>query len=326
MRDRFEREINYLRISITDRCNLRCRYCMPEDGVEKMEHSSILNLEEMARLVNVAAQAGIHKVRLTGGEPLVRRNISQLIRYIAGLSEIDDIGITTNGILFGAVAEELQQAGLKRVNFSLDSLKSERFRYLTRCGDLEAVKKSIFKAIDLNMHPVKINTVIIGQFNDDEILDFADLAYNYPVHIRFIEFMPVGDLRFWKKERVVSSEEIKSRIESRYKLITARRIAGNGPAKYYQIENGQGSIGFISPMSNHFCGECNRIRLTADGRLRACLYDKTEVDLKTPLRNGASDAELLDLFRKCISKKPAHHEMSSGWGIENERKMYQIGG
>ncbi|MGE5390170.1 MAG: GTP 3',8-cyclase MoaA [Deltaproteobacteria bacterium] len=326
MIDQFGREINYLRVSITDRCNLRCRYCMPEEGVDKLEHRTILSLEEMARLVGVSVKAGIKKIRLTGGEPLVRRNVIQLVRYIGSLPGIDDLALTTNGVLYASMAEDLRDAGLNRLNFSLDSLNPERFYYMTRGGDFNTVKTSIFKALDLGMDPVKINTVVIRGFNDDEVLDFARLAVDYPLHVRFIEFMPIGDLHYWKRERMINSSEIKGMIESSYQLEPVKRVPGNGPAKYYKIIDGQGSVGFITPMSNHFCSECNRIRLTADGGLRACLHDRHEIDLKTPLRSGASDEELMALFEECVQNKPSRHQMNAGWGQDNERKMYQIGG
>ncbi|MDD2585659.1 MAG: GTP 3',8-cyclase MoaA [Syntrophomonadaceae bacterium] len=326
MLDGYGRNINYLRVSVTDRCNLRCRYCMPEEGISHLGHSSILSLEDIARLIKISTDVGVNKIRLTGGEPLVRKNLSQLIDYIAAIPRIDDIAITTNGILFADMATEFKKAGLQRINFSLDSLVDEKFKYITRRGDLQQVRKAIFKALELDMHPIKINVVVINGFNDNEILDFVELAYNYPFHIRFIEFMPIGDLFYWKKERMLSCDVIKSRVEQKYELITARTIKGNGPAKYYSINGGQGTVGFISPMSNHFCGECNRIRMTADGRLRACLYEKTETDLGAALYSGASDEELRQLFINVINRKPARHHMDDGWGVGNQRKMYQIGG
>jgi cyclic pyranopterin phosphate synthase len=326
MKDRYNREINYLRVSVTDRCNLRCRYCMPEEGIPNLGHDSILSLEEIARLIQVGTRVGIRKIRLTGGEPLVRRNLVRLVEYISAMPEINDIAITTNGVLFARQAENLKKAGLTRANFSLDSLNPDRFRYITRVGNVEDVKKAIFKAIELEMHPVKLNMVVVRGFNDDEVLDFAELARQYPLHVRFIEFMPIGDLVFWEGDRLVSSADIKSRIEQEYELEPGRSVAGNGPAKYYLVRGGKGSLGFISPMSNHFCAECNRIRMTADGRLRGCLHDRREIDLKAPLRRGADDEELLNLFSQAIAMKPAQHRMNDGWGLENERKMYQIGG
>ncbi len=326
MFDTMGRNINYLRISITDRCNLRCRYCMPLEGVEKLGHDRILSLEEIARLVRVAAQVGIRKVRLTGGEPLIRKNISQLIGYIRNIPEIDDIAMTTNGTLFTDIADELREAGLDRINFSLDTLVAEKYKYITRQGRLEDATRAINKALELKMEPVKINTVLIKGFNDNEVMDFADLAYNRPLHIRFIEFMPIGDLKFWNRENIISSSETMNMIKRKYKLVEANKIKGSGPAKYYTLEGGQGSVGFISPMSNHFCGECNRIRMTAEGKLRGCLYDKTESDLMLAMRNGASDEDLRKIFLKTINSKPDKHNMNSGWGEENHRKMYQIGG
>ncbi len=326
MKDSYGREINYLRVSITDRCNLRCRYCMPEEGIKKIDHHDILSLEEIARLIKIASRLGIRKVRLTGGEPLIRKNIIQLVSDIASLPGIDDLALTTNGMLFPEIATELKQAGLKRVNFSMDTMVGEKFKYITRGGNLEKVNKSIFQALELGMEPVKINTVVIRGFNDSEILNFAALAYKYPFHIRFIEFMPIGDLLFWNQDKLINVDDIKKKIEQEYELYEGSRIEGNGPAKYYHVQGGLGTIGFISPMSNHFCGSCNRIRMTADGSLRGCLYENAEVNLKSALHSGASDQELKNLFIKTIINKAPRHQMNSGWGSENERKMYQIGG
>ncbi len=326
MYDGHGRNINYLRVSVTDRCNLRCQYCMPLDGVGSISHAAVLSLEQIAHLIRVGAELGIRKVRLTGGEPLVRKNISQLISYIREIKAIDDIAITTNGLLFTQLADEMKAAGLNRVNFSLDSLVPEKFKYITRNGELGVVKESIEKAMQLDLHPIKINTVVIKGFNDDEILDFADLAYKYPLHIRFIEFMPIGDLLFWRPERMMSSEEIQQRIQQKYLLEDGARIAGNGPARYYNIAGGLGTLGFISPMSNHFCAKCNRVRLTAEGKLRGCLHDQHEFDFKTALNRGASDEELKQLFCQAINTKPNKHHMDTGWGEDNNRKMYQIGG
>ncbi|MHB8073674.1 GTP 3',8-cyclase MoaA [Desulfosporosinus fructosivorans] len=326
MIDSHSRKIDYLRISLTERCNLRCRYCMPEEGVEDVGHNRVLTLEQIFRLVRAATQVGFHKVRLTGGEPLVRKNIVKLIADIAGLPEIDDISITTNGILFADMAEDLKSAGLKRVNFSLDSLVSEKVSYITRGGQLADVQRAIFKALELEMHPVKLNVVAIRGFNDDEILDIAQLAYAYPLHVRFIEFMPIGDLSFYSPEKFISIDEIRAKIEQKYELLKGKDIMGSGPAKYYNIVGGQGSVGLISPISHHFCDKCNRIRLTADGRLRSCLYDSKEIDLKLALLNCSNDEQLLKLFTKAIETKPGRHQMQEGWGTENRRKMFQIGG
>ncbi len=326
MVDTHGRSINYLRISITDRCNLRCCYCMPLEGVDKLEHGHILSFEEIARLVKAATAVGIRKVRLTGGEPLVRRNISRLIRYIREIPAIDDISLTTNGTLFAPLAEDLQAAGLNRVNFSLDTMVADKYRYITRQGNLDSVLQAIDKALALNMHPVKINTVLIRGFNDNEIMDFAELAYKKPLHVRFIEFMPIGDLQFWNQDNIITGRETINMIKQQYNLTENKRVKGSGPAKYYTMEGGLGSIGFITPMSNHFCAECNRIRMTAEGKLRGCLYDKTEIDLKQAMDNGATDEELELLFQRTIAAKPERHNMNAGWGIGNRRKMSQIGG
>lgn len=326
MQDSFGRDINYLRISVTDRCNLRCRYCMPEEGVKWVEHNRILSLEEIYRIVKIGAGLGIRKIRLTGGEPLIRKNLDKLISYIDEIDTIDDIAITSNGIQFKDMAERLKAAGLKRVNISLDSLNADKYQYITRGGNFEDVKCSIFKALELGIEPVKLNTVVIRGFNDDELLDFTELAYHYPLHIRFIEFMPIGDLQYFKKERMISSDEIKNKIEEKYQLIAGKTVKGGGPAKYFTIVGGKGSLGFINPMSHQFCNECNRLRLTADGKLRGCLYDKREFDMRDIMRSGVSDEELKQIFIKVIHMKPARHHMNNGWGDDNKRKMYQIGG
>ncbi len=326
MKDSYGREINYLRVSVTDRCNLRCRYCMPEEGIKKIDHYNILSLEEITRLIKIASTLGIRKIRLTGGEPLIRKNIVQMVQDIADLPDIDDLALTTNGILFSDIAVELKEAGLKRVNFSMDTMVAEKFKYITRGGNLQKVSTAVFQALELGLEPVKINNVVIKGFNDSEIMDFAALAYKYPLHIRFIEFMPIGDLLFWEQEKLMEIKEIKGKIEQEYELYEGSKIEGNGPAKYYHIQGGKGTIGFISPMSNHFCGNCNRLRMTADGSLRGCLYENAEINLKSALLDGASDQELRDLFIKTIINKAPRHQMNSGWGSENKRKMYQIGG
>jgi len=324
--DGLGREINYLRISVTDRCNLRCRYCMPEEGVELKEHGEILRLEEIRRVVEIGAQVGIRKVRLTGGEPLIRRDLARLVGWISSIPQVDDVALTTNGVLFAGMAAELKAAGLHRVNVSLDTLDANKYRYITRNGELNQVLQALEQALELGFHPVKLNTVIIRGFNDDEIMELCRLAYTRPVHIRFIEFMPVGELQYWSSDKIISCEEIRQNIEKHYRLTPGRVSRGNGPAKYYHMEGGQGSIGFISPMSNHFCNECNRLRLTADGKIRGCLYDEREIDVKKVLREGGSDEEIRKLFIRAINMKPDRHQMNkNNWGREN-RKMYQIGG
>lgn len=326
MIDTYGRKIDYLRISVTDRCNLRCRYCMPAAGVDDKGHSRILSLEQIARLAKIASETGINNIRLTGGEPLVRKNIVYLVERIANLSGIEEVSMTTNGVLFPAMADELRQAGLKRVNISLDTLNPDKYHYITRNGQLGDAMSAVHKALELNMNPVKINVVVIKGFNDDEILDFADLAYKLPVNIRFIEFMPIGDLDFHTSDKCLSVSAVRKIIEQKYELDEDAEVKGYGPAKYAKPKGGQGSLGFISAMSDHFCGCCNRIRMTADGKLRGCLYNSSEIDLRLALYNDCSDEQLRSLFLKAILMKPEQHHMSEGWGQENRRKMYQIGG
>ncbi|MBP2636321.1 MAG: moaA 3 [Firmicutes bacterium] len=326
MFDNFARNIEYLRVSVTNKCNLRCKYCMPEEGIADIGHENILSIEEIGRLVRIGARLGIRKVRLTGGEPLVRKNIATLIADIAAIPKISDISITTNGMLFADMAEDLKKAGLKRVNFSLDSLDPDRFKYITSRGILKNVIRSISKAMELDMGPVKINMVVMKGANDHEILDFVELAKKMPLNVRFIEFMPVGDLPFYKTDRVVTVHDIRKIIEQKYELTKNVTIQGNGPAKSYQIRGGLGTIGFISAMSDHFCGECNRIRMTADGKLRSCLFSNNELNMKLALKNNASDDKIAEIFTKAIKEKPNRHHMNEGWGADNKRKMYQIGG
>ncbi|WP_211289630.1 GTP 3',8-cyclase [Sporomusa silvacetica DSM 10669] len=304
MFDNYDRNIDYLRVSVTDKCNLRCKYCMAEEGIEDSSHANILTLGEIVGLVRVAACVGIRKVRLTGGEPLVRKNITKLIAEIAKIPQICDIAITTNGMLFADMAEELSAAGLTRVNFSLDSLEADRFRYITSRGNLSDVVRSITKAMEMGMAPIKINTVVMKGINDHEILAFVELAKKMLLHVRFIEFMPVGNLPFYKTDRVVTVSEIREIIEHKYELYKGAVIQGNGPAKSYQIRGGMGTVGFISAMSDHFCGECNRIRMTADGKLRSCLFAKEEFNLRLALQNHASNETLADIFSKAIREKP----------------------
>lgn len=326
MFDACKREINYLRISVTDRCNLHCRYCMPEEGIEDIGHDRVLRYEEIIRFVKIAAAKGIRKVRLTGGEPLVRKDIVKLVSAIKGIPEIEDIALTTNGMLFLELAEKLRIAGLTRVNFSLDALDAHKFKYITRYGELTKVILAVHKALELGFNPVKINTVMLKGFNEGEILALAGLAFRFPLHVRFIECMPIGDLPFLHVGRLIYSAQVKEMIDTRYTLTPALPVEGSGPAKYFTIKDGKGTIGFISAISNHFCDTCNRVRLTADGKLRNCLFACEEMDVKRAMENGATDEELSDLFSKGVFMKPERHHLAEGWGEDNLRKMYQIGG
>ena len=322
--DSFQRPINYLRISVTDRCNLRCVYCMPAEGVDLMSHNDILSYEEIHTVVKAAAELGINKVRLTGGEPLVRAGLPELVRLLAGIYSIDDISLTTNGTLLAEYATELKEAGLNRVNVSLDTLKPDRFEQITRCGNLEDTLAGIEAARAAGLNPVKINVVAMGGINDDELVDFAAKTVSDGWHVRFIEHMPVnGDDSGLIK--LVSVKEMRQRIETLGKLEPWKVDVGNGPAKYFRLPDATGTIGFITPVTEHFCYQCNRLRLTADGKLRPCLLSEDEIDLREPLRQGASAEELKNLIEKATASKPQGHRLAEG-ARKKGRPFSQVGG
>ncbi len=323
--DSFGRSINYLRISVTDRCNLRCLYCMPPEGVPQMPHSEILSYEEIRTVVRAATELGICKIRLTGGEPLVRAELPKLIRMLSQVEGIEELSLTTNGTFLKKYALELKQAGVSRVNVSLDTLKPDKFRCITRLGELKTVLEGIEAAKEVGFDPVKINTVIMQGINDDEILDFAKMPYEYGWHVRFIELMP-----FKGAAEFVPSVELRQHISLLGKLEPCPDsigITGNGPAIYYRLAGAKGTIGFVSPLTEtSFCSRCNRMRLTPDGKLRPCLLGEDEVDLKMPLRNNASMNELKCLILKAVASKPEHHHLVGGNVRLVNRKMSQIGG
>jgi len=320
--DSFGRSINYLRISVTDRCNLRCLYCMPPEGVPRIPHSEILSYEEIRTVVRAAAELGINKIRLTGGEPLVRAELPKLIHMLSQIEGIQELSLTTNGTILKKNALEFKQAGLSRVNVSLDTLKADKFRYITRLGALEDVLEGIKAAKEAGFEPVKINTVIMRGINDDEIRDFARMTYKEGCHVRFIELMP-----FKGAAEFVPSIELRQHINLLGKLEPCVSITGNGPAMYYRLAGAKGTIGFISPLTElSFCSRCNRMRLTPDGRLRPCLLGEDEIDLKMPLRNNVSIEELKSLIQKTVASKPEHHYLIGGNVRLVNRKMSQIGG
>ena len=309
IKDNFQRTIDYMRISITDRCNLRCIYCMPPDGLTPMIHKDILRYEEIVRILRIAVRIGVRKVRITGGEPLIRKNVNYLIALIKNIENIQDLSLSTNGILLLGYAQGLADAGLKRVNVSLDSLRANKYREITRGGDLDMVLKGIESAERSGLLPIKINMVPIRGLNDDEIKEFARMTFKKPYQVRFIEFMPFGKENIWTPENFISTEEIKSIVEDIGEL-HAVKLRRSGPAQYYQFDNAAGVLGFISPLSNHFCRKCNRLRLTSDGKLRPCLFSETEIDIKTALRSGASDDEIERLIKLAIQVKPEGHNIS----------------
>ncbi len=331
--DPFQRSINYLRVSVTDRCNLRCLYCMPEQGVPLMPAREILTLEEIARIVGVAAGMGLRRVRLTGGEPLVRKGIVKLVRWIGQTPGIEDISLTTNAMLLASYAHELAAAGLKRVNVSLDTLRPQRFRQITRHGDLSAVMAGIAAARDAGLSPLKLNVVVMREVNDDEIAEIACTTLKEDWQVRFIELMPFMD----EQETCirdtslalgfVPAQEVKRQIkEALGPLEAAETNAGGGPAKYYRLPGARGLIGFISPLSeDRFCTTCNRMRLTADGKIRPCLLTDQEIDLKETLRRGGSDDELRQHILAALDSKPDAHHLRDG-SRPRRRKMAQIGG
>ncbi len=332
-RDAYDRPIQYLRVSVTDRCNLRCVYCMPEEGVQPLAHQDILSYEEIARVVRVAVDIGFAHIRLTGGEPLVRQGIVDLVAELAGIPGLDDLSMTTNGVLLSRYAGPLARAGLRRVNISLDSLRPERFRQLTRWGRLEDVLDGRRAALDAGLRPVKINTVVVGGVNDDEVVDLARLTLQPDWHVRFIEVMPLGAAAHpheeggsgWSDHGVIPAAEIRAHIEAALGALTPAQGEGAGPARYYRLPGAAGTIGFISPVTEHFCPFCNRLRLTSDGRLLPCLLSDQAIDLRALLRAGADDEQIRQLFQQAVIAKPRRHHLADQ-SMPVGLPMSQIGG
>ena len=334
MKDSHGRVIDYLRISLTDRCNFRCIYCMPADGVNMMGHDEILRIEEIETITRVATRIGIRSVRLTGGEPLVRRGVVDLVRALHDMPDIRNVSMTTNGVLLPEMAVDLKKAGLSRVNISLDTLDPTQFADITRVGKIESTLKGIESALETGFDPVKINAVTVRRLNQD-YLAFARLSVDRPLHVRFIEYMPVGestgaDGAGWGKEDVVPSDELLATINQRARDAGLPQLEhvnndgkpiGWGPASYYQFPGALGTVGFISPLSRHFCGQCNRLRITADGKLRPCLFSDREIDVREALRDGGEEA-VYECFLQALDLKPDEHHDKVG----TERKMSQIGG
>jgi len=318
--DKYNRKIEYLRVSITDRCNLRCVYCMPPGGIKPLRHEDILKFEEIERIVRYGIDWGIDKVRITGGEPLVRKGVVYLVETLANLEGIRDLSMTTNGILLKDYARDLKNSGLQRINVSLDSLDADKFQRITKIGRLSLVLDGIGEALKRGLDPVKINVVVMKGINDDEVLDFAKMILDRPLHIRFIEFMPLGYKGFAKEDRFSPTSQIKERLMELGNLIPAE-VRSAGPAKSFRFEESSGTIGFITPMSEHFCATCNRLRLTADGKLYPCLFSDYGVDIKTPLRTGAGYKEIRELFEEALKNKPEKHSLKG-----NNQVMSKIGG
>ena len=317
MIDKLGRDITYLRISLTDKCNLRCRYCMPEEGVCRRQHHEMMNEDEVVTAVQVAASLGIHKIRLTGGEPLVKKNIVSICRRVAEVEGVREVCLTTNGLLLPQLAKELREAGVKRLNLSLDTLDPEKYAYITRIGKLEQFRAGLEAALDAGFDKVKINAVLIGGFNDDEIEALAGLTMEYPVDMRFIELMPIQDHDEFGESAYVPYSRV---LEKLPQAVPVEK--DGGVAKLYRLPGAKGNIGLISPISAHFCGECNRIRLTADGKLKPCLHSAEEYSIKGLDQNG-----MMAVFQEAIWNKPAWHgDLDAVNRSKAGRNMTEIGG
>jgi len=324
--DQFNRPVTYLRISVTDKCNLRCVYCMPERGLPWLPKAEILSYEEISQLVRAAASAGVRSIRLSGGEPLIRKDLHRLVAEIAAIDGIEDIALSTNGLLLEEQLDALLAAGLKRVNVSLDTLREDRFLEIARRPGLDRVLAGIDAAISRGLSPMKINCVVMRGYNDDEIAAFAQWTRERAVYVRFIELMPVAENLDVQRDAYVSSDEILERVRAIGELEAAPGPGGNGPARYFAFPGAPGAVGVISPLSHDYCERCNRVRLTANGRLRLCLFGDHEIDLRSPLRAGASEAEIADLLRSAMLIKPERHHLKLGEAASRMRAFSEIGG
>ena len=323
LRDQWGRSIEYLRISVTDRCNFRCVYCMPKEGLQWLPKAEILTYEEIVEVVRQLAPLGLRRLRITGGEPTIRPDLESLIRQLKAIPDIEDIALSTNGAKLPQMARSLRDAGLDRVNMSADSLRPDRIAAIARRDVGFDPIAAAAAAQDAGLSPIKINFVVLRGTNDDEIVDFARLTIDRPWHVRFIELMPVGDMRELTWEHVVPSDEVLQRIAGLGALTPDGGPArGNGPAKYYRLEGAAGTVGVITPMTHTYCGSCNRVRLTADGRLRTCLYGDHEVNLRDPLREGAA---LEPLFRQALAEKPKEHALLQ-MRVGGLKALSQVGG
>ena len=326
LRDSWGREIRSVRVSVTDKCNFRCRYCMPAEGLEWLERDELLTFEELERVVRVLAAMGVNEVRLTGGEPLVRRDLPDLVELLASVPGVDDLALTTNGVLLDRFAGPLVAAGLKRLNVSLDSLSHVRFAEITRRDALDRVLAGLEEAERYpELRPIKVNCVAIRGFTEEEVPALAELARRKPYVVHFIEFMPLDADEAWRGDDVLTGAEIRALIEERWPLEELPAKASS-TARRFRFADGAGEIGFVNPVSEPFCSSCDRIRLTADGQLRTCLFSRREWDLKEPLRDGASDDELTELVRFAVRHKELKHKISDPGFVRASRSMSQIGG
>ena len=328
--DRFGRTHDYLRISVTDRCNLRCVYCMPEEGLEFLPGDKLMSAEEIAAIVRVGAKLGIRKIRITGGEPLVRKDIADIVAGVAAVPGIEDVAMTTNGLLLAAKAEALRRAGLTRVNISLDTLDPHRFRLISRRGELRKVLEGIEAAAEAGFSPIKLNCVLLRGMNEDEIEAFLRMSYERPLHVRFIEYMPIGhDDEGWRNRYLPLEKVRETASRMPWPAVPIEDVPGSGPSENWRFAGGAGSFGLIHPVSDRFCDNCNRLRLTADGYLKPCLYWVDELYVRP---HAGNEAELERMFFRALDLKPKNHEMAEKWAGEAQthvptaRRMSQIGG
>ncbi|MEW6349269.1 MAG: GTP 3',8-cyclase MoaA [Thermodesulfobacteriota bacterium] len=324
--DQYGRRIRYIRVSITDRCNLRCFYCAPGRAPDLLQRTELLSYEEMLRIIRVAATMGVVKVRVTGGEPLVRRNVSDFVGNVLRIPGIADVSVTTNGVLLKEMAGPLFAAGLRRINVSLDTLHASKFKTITGLDLHHAVREGIAHAEEVGLCPIKINVVVMRGFNDDDVEDLAGLTLAKPYSVRFIECMPIGNGTRLHKTVFVSVAEIRSRLELHGPLIPVQSGGLDGPAQRFRYPSGKGEIGLIGAVSSHFCGSCNRLRLTPDGKLRPCLFSEGELDVKDVLRRHGSDSELADLLLRAAAAKPKSRDANNRGCRINPRGMSAIGG
>ena len=322
--DSYHRRIDYLRLSITDRCNLRCLYCMPAGGIPKLDHDGILRYEEIMRIARIAVHMGISKIRITGGEPLVRKDVLYLCENVAKIPGLKSLSLTTNGVLLSQFADSLFRVGIKRINISLDTLNPAKFEMITRRNLFHEVWEGIEAAQKAGFAAIKLNTVVMRGVNDDEIEDLARLTFRYPFHVRFIEFMPFRPDEQCRK--FLSSDEILDRLSKVAPLLPAQSINSNGPALHYRFPGALGKVGIISPISHHFCSSCNRLRVTSDGKLRTCLFASEETDLLSLLRQGALDEDIIQHMRQAIARKPERHALGDVLRKCISRPMFSIGG
>jgi len=323
--DRYNRNLNYLRISITDRCNLQCAYCVPRELIPKLPHDQILRYEEILRVVRLGVRLGISKIRITGGEPLVRKGVYTFLKALTKVEELTDVSLTTNGVFLLDNVEKIRSAGIRRINVSLDTLNQKKFEEITGYDMFHQVWEAILLAYRAGIDPIKLNVVALKGVNDDELVDIAKLSFTYPFHIRFIEHMPIGKARR-RFDVPILVPEIKHRLQSLGKLAPVENGTNDGPAVRYRFKDARGEIGFISALSHHFCSKCNRLRLTANGQLRTCLLSDHQADLKGPLRSGHSDNELAEVFFKAVRSKPLEHKVAAHQSESISTQMCAIGG